>query len=948
MTQEIKLSGIAAIPDDYQSPDGQLDASLNLINENGAVRAIQKPRIIRQFEPGMVVLTIHSTQEYSHYIIYNENDRSLYWLNRNASIPEDPVQIGHISAPPLKVAAIGNTLAVVADGNSPMQYFHWKDDNYRWLGSKPPFLNIIFATGEQHNESYGVDDDYSIYLETSVPGASGISRIENENTVYFKDEYQASFTESVWAVVNKANKIITDNNRFYAPFFVRYCYTLFDGSHVMHSAPVFMPVSMAQAFRVELMNYPVASDGEIEVSNNYKYCVGHNTSRKINLGYMLLKYVPADVPLVYRCDDTYTLNTLIGDWSDIVTSIDVFVSLPILREDNSRPVISASRYSAGYTYEVRELHPYSQINVTYRDLADTYDIDFGERIICDIPMFNDDQYAEKILNTVSFFKIASFDLGKDNPLNLEEWTDVPMDNGTLATLATREAMVDDYNTHNALLAAYDTNGNATTNLFVFNSRLLVSSVRERLFNGFMTTSLVPYEANHLVRVYGCAVFINTTQGQKVVINRVESIVSEFMLANMPLFYPDSRAVKMVIRYRRSGDSTDKYAVLPMKSSAFLNGSFTTPHLVTDLDKTAYLPEDTATIPGEGDNIIISPGKLYTSEVNNPFFFPVTGINTIGNGTILGLATVTEPLSQGQFGYADIYIFSSDGIWVAQINQEGKINNIKPVNKDVCTNPKSITQLGSSVLYVTQRGIMQIYGRNVECISDIIATEHPFNHLSALPKLSTINSNLPSIAPFSEFLSDCRILYDYIHQRIIVFNPLQDEHRHEHQRTIGGLFDPTTGTYTPHFHYAYVFSLRSNLWGMMDSNLAYSLNSYPECLAMDQDNNLVSFDNPATDTPVSSIAITRPIKFGSPDTLKSVYELIQRGVFNRGDVKTILYGSRDLERWYLIASSTSHAIRGLRGTPYKYFRLVAVSSLADNQSLAGTTFVVEPRHIHKLH
>ena len=60
-------------------------------------------------------------------------------------------------------------------------------------------------------------------------------------------------------------------------------------------------------------------------------------------------------------------------------------------------------------------------------------------------------------------------------------------------------------------------------------------------------------------------------------------------------------------------------------------------------------------------IIDLPNKIYTSEINNPFHFPVLGINTIGTGTILGISSAVKALSEGQFGQFPLYAFTSEGV-----------------------------------------------------------------------------------------------------------------------------------------------------------------------------------------------------------------------------------------------------------------------------------------------
>ena len=135
---------------------------------------------------------------------------------------------------------------------------------------------------------------------------------------------------------------------------------------------------------------------------------------------------------------------------------------------------------------------------------------------------------------------------------------------------------------------------------------------------------------------------------------------------------------------------------------------------------------------------------------------------------------------------------------------------------------------------------------------------------------------------------------------------------------------------------------------MHSNLIDTVNSYPEAMSIDRDGQLVSFADEDDGTPIEGLLVTRPLKLGNADGLKTIHTLLQRGVFQHGDVKTILYGSRDLYNWHLVASSVDNTLRGLRGTPYKYFRIAALVTLDPGESLSGATVDFEPRHTTKLH
>ena len=318
-------------------------------------------------------------------------------------------------------------------------------------------------------------------------------------------------------------------------------------------------------------------------------------------------------------------------------------------------------------------------------------------------------------------------------------------------------------------------------------------------------------------------------------------------------------------------------------------------------------------------------KIYTSEINNPFTFPLLGINTIGSGDIYGICSAAKALSQGQFGQFPLYAFTSEGVWALETTSVGTYSAKQPITRDVCVNPASITQIDSAVLLATDRGIMLISGSQTQCISDTINTDFPFDILS-LPEMEKLHSMLRHddktcfpIAPFSEFLRTCGMVYDYVHQHIIVFSPLHS--------------------------YSYVYSLKSQNWGMMFSKIDSVVNSYPEALAVDKDCNLVDFTKDSA-AEIRGLLISRPLKLDAPDMLKTVDTVIQRGLFRQGHVQSVLYGSRDLYNWHPVWSSKDHYLRGFRGTPYKYFRIALLCDLAEGESIYGATAQFTPRQTNQ--
>ena len=223
--------------------------------------------------------------------------------------------------------------------------------------------------------------------------------------------------------------------------------------------------------------------------------------------------------------------------------------------------------------------------------------------------------------------------------------------------------------------------------------------------------------------------------------------------------------------------------------------------------------------------------------------------------------------------------------------------------------------------------MLIQGSESVCISEIlnkksfdISTLKGYEQLAQMAGLTTDHFKHPS---FMEYIQGCNMSYDYTNQRIIVFNK--------------------------EYSYAYVFSLQTKTWSMIPSNFINSVNSYPDSYIMAKSNTLVNVSNTGNEYSkgVKGIIITRPLKLDSPDLLKTITQSIHRGVFEKGHIKSVLYGSRDCINYIPITSSLDHTIRSIHGSPYKYFRFAIITELSPGESLSGTSVVYETRQTNKL-
>ncbi len=369
-------------------------------------------------------------------------------------------------------------------------------------------------------------------------------------------------------------------------------------------------------------------------------------------------------------------------------------------------------------------------------------------------------------------------------------------------------------------------------------------------------------------------------------------------------------------------------VIELKEHENLNGAIWFKGYGTGLLSTSSVASLTKT-----SNMVEYRSKIYTTDVNNPFYFPLSGINTVGTGSVLGIVTAAKALSQGQFGQFPLYSLTDEGVWALEITSTGSYSAKQPISRDVCINPASITQLDSSVLFASDRGLMMIEGSTLYCISDGLNSSNPYD-VSTLPGIGALvdlyNSKASSteqitktdlqVDPFMDFLKGCGIVYDYTHQRVIVYDKRRS--------------------------YAYVYSLKSKNWGMLRSHVADTINSYPEALAQQGDGTVINFSS--TDaSKYAALLVTRPLKLDGPDVLKTIDTVIQRGYVKMKNVAQVLYGSRDLYNWHTVWSSTDGYLRGFSGEPYKYFRLALVCSFDKDDSLYGCSVSLKARDNNQL-
>lgn len=927
MINEVDFVGISNSPSDYNAQDGVMASLVNLIPENGELKPVFPGTVFAKVPKMYKLLYIHRNETYVHYVFYKEGDKdgvaeeeekyNIFYVNESDLSPDGTDEnyfngIACFAEENFKVSSMGNTL-ILYNGTD-KNYFLWKEKSYLNLGNHLPEIKLIFGlTCEYTRKTITEETDQNELISESTIIDFG-TNYEDE---YWKDEtVQRTVEQGICAIANKyiADKV-TGAGKFLYPFLVRYALRLYDGSLTMHSAPVLM---IPSDFTVA----PVLIDRrEIKDSTHSR------------------RYRVAGYPCFLNARMFGYNRDSIKLYSDIIKSIDVFISAPVYSYKQSGK--SAEELSKNVYKEINQVEAlkgrttFARPKIIDESYGELGKLDWRElgapnnEVAFELPAYSREEMETKIKECSSFYLLHSFDFSEDGLAKLDTVTNshiIRPTSGYLESLVNKEVMTDDYDSHDFINGDYG---------FVYNSRFSLANIKKRLFNGWnpgiMSSDTIgdDYDMGDGTTVinrfrYDVYWKINTGNDEIVLYSEADPLILNGLCGNY-VYYPNTQAVEaLIVKYSdRDVDRILGVATVKLTPHEFLNGAvgftgFVSPEF-KEVQEGFELPEVSK------GHIVYMPNKIYTSEVNNPFFFPLTGINTVGLGELLGLSSTTKALSEGQFGQFPLYAFTDDGIWALSVSASGGFSSVQPVSRDVCNNPDSITQIDNAILFSSGRGLMMISGAETRCLTEALNGKPFLAQLqkgwkSIKPLVGIDDTSLPDI---KEFVAGAFVAFYYPQQRIMIFHPKEK--------------------------LAMVYSITSNQWGQMERNGLVSVaNSYPATIGQaDMEGEdmtcLINLSVPDYGNPVKVMAATRPLSFSSPDILKTVTAAIVRG----DEASIVLYGSRNLKDWHLIGSSKNRFLRYLHGTPYKYFRVLVVGELSRYERLKGLSFDFTPKENNQL-
>ena len=884
MIQELIYNGYSSTPSGIQCPDGDLSVALNAIPENGAIKHIEKPRTIFTLPNGQKVVYIHSVSVFENYIILDEASQKLLWIPSDS--PQTPAkELFTLSGKELyQVTAMGNVLVTLtSDG---IIYSLYKSDSYQPMGNKPAFPAISFRlrVGEVNSEI--LTANFEKFSPTPSPDG-GISISNNA---------KEAVKNTVTGYFNPIAAQAKEDGLFLYPIMVRYAYRMYDNTLSYISQPIQL--------------YP--SDG---VPLTIRYAGQHTDNLQVKAFNVQVRCFKSQ--LMYQINNLEEVKQSLAEWGELIKSIDIFVTqdMEIINDSSI-----ASGGMSGFMGNISHLHGQGSFHGCYK----------GEKVNGKY-VYRKHRLKEDGSDSQAYFYVGSTTIIKDDgpvnfyhistislsSLNADE-QEVEIEQGVLPTdtLVNREQLKGDSNIDEQLIAKY---------VYTYNARLNLTGVTvlprpyplESCF-AYGNAVYDPESKKTVEKTYSFKAYVLIeAEKRNVMVTCDSSIPMNIDGYNNFFFFSNVNAKELIVE-RTDTNGTKSYSKTKFKKHQGLDGCFT--YINSSFDDIVDM-----SIVSHTDIGIPYPNKIYTSEVNDPFTFPASLVSAVGSGAIVGISSAAKALSEGQFGQFPLYAFTDEGVWALEVSDTGAYYARQPITRDVCISPESITQIDSAVLFATHRGIMMLSGSQSICISETIDKNEPFSLLSfpkgkELLQIAALPVSDIIIAPFRDFLLSSRMLYDYAHQRIIVYNP-------EHS-------------------IAYVFSLSSKQWGMIESNIASSVNSYPEALAMSHKGELINFSEEGNQA-VTSLLLTRPFKLGDPALFKTIDTVIQRGYFTEGSIKQVLYGSNDYRHWFPVKSSSSSYMRGFSGTPFKAFRLAVIASLDTFDSLIGCSISFTPRLTSRL-
>lgn len=966
--QEVIFKGLTNSPSDYNCQDGELATCLNLINEDGALHPIHQPVVAEQnvtLAVGDTIELVHKVTHdetiHSHYII-RKSDDTWFWMEKGGDGTKKTIDLKRFHAN--AVTAVGNILCFVGDEKT--VYAYWKGNNYTSfdLSSLNYSATITNVKSEKCDVSISLGDDWDNAFETNKHFNNNVDTSLKGASIIFN---------AFDALINKR---LNEKGKEYFKYTVLgvLAIKLYDGtSHINVSNPfILAPETTFNKF----------------IWYQEKKSVGTSTSLH-----------------------THTINVNMDipeGLEDLILGVDVYLSQPESFIDTEKRTIGISRYkcflwnsnmASGVNCDAFQYLSEEGVYQSFENKSFYLSTSINkEKLGTDVQLKRVLQTEESI--SLEDFKRDSFggkcSITYNNRLHIGNikktiYNAFDTDIFSKRKISKAQLSLNEY-------VDIGASSTATTDYIcdaVFKVSISENSIKRDIYHkGKLQYPICPilaypstlatamtiyfhlpkYNKYYLKRVhlkpsekFGMSYYINISKNRTtpIAVDRQSSgslnnqgfggrddapteeekaELSDYMY----LYHDDAGLPAFMQIYRHKllkktngaakagsngGDSFGNQNGTVISSSYYWDNTPIDTGDFTEITKEEY--DAAASNVVNQKYITQNPNVIKVSEAENPLVFPAANSVQVGSSIISALSANTRPISEGQFGEAPLYAFTDEGVWVVMLSEAGSYQSRQPALREICSNPKGILQIDDAVLFPTERGIMMLQGRESVCITDAL-NDYPFDFLSiyshstkdkTYPNKLLATGSIPEsdvkYVRFRKYLEKADMVYDYYDSRIIVFNP--------------------------YYTYAYVYSLKSKMWGTMHNVFNKRVNIYPEAYATDKAGKILNVYVKEPTESVPFFLCSRPLTLGQ-EVYKTMFDCITRGYFSSvqaGKCGMVLFGSNDLVNWYYISSSVDIFLRNLVGSPYKYFRIALIGKLAPNESISGLSTAFQERLQNKL-
>ncbi len=849
-----------------------------MVYDNGEHRVIQKPE--EYMTESNEILFVHKFDTIENFIVLDGS--YLKWRTKASSTLTSICSVSGTT----QVTSIGKTLIV--NDNADVKYFLWKQSGYLALGvipvPKPEYKMCKFDVNENPSEV----KNPSYADGTIIPYEYKYTELKDvvKHTLSFEGIFNTTSDTS------KGAREPGDENEPWQEKHQEDYNNLVLGCYSANKKAVAENNCFCNPFFVRIA---------LELYDGTYYHIGapmlmlpaveSNSWVRLSGGFNFTLYTVCRQLAVSQSVD-YT------NWSDIVKDVVLFVSDDI---DVNETTMDIPVFTSHGTFSAKGFYSDTVNSGTSSDKWSLKTIDqtnAGTSIVTSIQnkliyhfspfkaRTNADMDAS-IEGVSVFYKLCSLGIKSLGWISTRE----KIEKHTLENITTQDQLkYDDYFSGCPLKGGY---------VYSYNSRLNLANVSRGFFGGYNFDA--PYDVEIDI------------DGAIKKISHAETVSDSTKAQCFYFFYPDPRAKKC--------------GTHDLKEHHGLHGAYYFKGITAILSSAnsgAGTNSDSSTYSGDYESL---PNYILTSEVNNPFSFLAEGYNRVGTGEVLAVTANTEALSDGQFGQHPLLVFSKNGIWGLHLDGTGLFISSDIVSRDVCNNPKSVTQTDNAVFFSTEKGLMVIVSSKVTCVSEQLSGK--------------------STSPFAAFLRTARIAYDYRDSLLWIFDGAS--HTSNNVTTIGSPI-------------CWVYSIKSGTFARYDFGnvtIVSSVNNYPDTLLQSGTKvySLLERDNINEDNSTYNATIkTRPMKLENGLALKSIMQIKHIKYFAPYTTSEVVDGQTITTQWpqsaFKIYASNNLMdwveIQSLRGTPWKYHKFrYDFSGLKATDRFAGTVLVTQERRTDKL-